>query len=49
MRIAKELGKSLAEVMQFSVHEIQLWTAWFRMESEAMKGGENKHRNPRRR
>jgi hypothetical protein len=50
MRIAKELGKSIKEVMQFDVQEIQLWAAWFKMEQEAMKrGSENRHRNPRRR
>lgn len=49
MRIAKELGKGIQEVMQFDVQEIQLWAAWFKMEQEAMKRGENRHRNPRRR
>ena len=36
MRIAKELGKSIQEVMQFNVQEIQLWAAWFKMEQEAI-------------
>jgi hypothetical protein len=50
MRIAKELGKSVKEVMQFDVQEINLWAAWFKKEHEVMnKHGENRHRNPRSR
>jgi len=50
VKIAKELGKSIEEVMHFSVLEINLWAAWFKMEAEAMKKhGGNNTRNPRRR
>jgi hypothetical protein len=45
MKIAKELGKSLEEVFQFSVLEINLWAAYFKMESEAIKNATDKHRN----
>ena len=48
MRIAKELGKSIKEVMQFDVQEINLWAAWFAKEHEVMnKDGKNRHRNTR--
>lgn len=50
MRIAKELGKSIKEVMQFDVQEINLWAAWFKQENEVMKRhGEHRHNNPSRR
>lgn len=50
MRIAKELGKSIAEVMQFSVLEINIWAAWFKMEQETMKrAGNANSRNKGRR
>jgi len=37
MRIAKELHKSVEEVFQFSILEINLWMAYFKMEAEASK------------
>ena len=54
MRIAKELGKSIQEVMQFSILEIQLWSAYFKLEHDEQQkvmksGGTNKHRTSRRR
>ena len=49
MRIAKELGKSIEEVFRLSVLEINLWLAYFKMEQEAYKDGNNrnKHRRPK--
>jgi hypothetical protein len=48
MRIADKLGKSIEEVFQLSVLEINLWLAYFKMEQEAIKDGHNrnKHRRP---
>jgi len=37
MHIAKHLGKSVEEVMQFSVLEIQLWSAYFKIEHDKEK------------
>ena len=52
MRIAVTLGKSLKEIMELDVLEINLWYAWFSLEAkknkEAMSGNAN-NRNPRRR
>ena len=53
MRVAKELGKSIQEVMQFSVLELRLWSAYFKMEHDDQKkvmqnGGTGKNRNRRR-
>lgn len=51
MRIAETLGKSLKEVMELDVLEIQMWYAWFslqhKQQQEAMKSGgkaTNNHR-----
>jgi len=44
MRIAKELHKSVEEIFQLSVLEINLWMAYFKMEAEAMKR-HGKHKN----
>jgi len=54
MHIAKELGKSLEEVMQFSVLEIQLWSSYFKIQRDEQQkgmnhGGANKNRTGRRR
>lgn len=45
MKIAKELSKSVEEVFELSVLEVNLWAAYFKMESEAVKNATNKHRN----
>jgi hypothetical protein len=49
MKIAQELGKSVEEVYQFSVLEIQLWASWFKMLGEEKRKvmNDGKHR-PRR-
>ena len=52
MKIAQELGKSVEEVMQFSVLEIKLWYAWFKMQADEQRkvmDGANKHTSKRRR
>ena len=49
MKIAKELGKSLEEVFEFSVLEINLWTAYFKLEQEAIKNATDKHRHSSKR
>ena len=53
MRIAETLGKSIEEVMQFSVLEIKLWYEWFMLQQgktkESMSDGATKNRNNRRR
>jgi hypothetical protein len=54
MHIAKELGKSVEEVMQFSVLEIQLWASYFKIQRDSQqkgmnRGGNNKNRTSRRR
>jgi len=41
MHIAKELGKSVEEVMQFSVLEIQLWNSYFKIQHDEMNKGMN--------
>ncbi len=53
MHIAKELGKSIEEVMQFSVLEIQLWASYFKIQHDNAKkgmnhGGASKTRTSRR-
>ena len=53
MRVAKELGKSIQEVMQFSVLELKLWSAYFKIEYDDQKkvmqnGGTGKNRTRRR-
>jgi hypothetical protein len=45
MHIAKELGKSVEEVMQFSVLEIQLWASYFKIQHDEAKKGMNHGRN----
>lgn len=45
MHIAKELGKSVEEVMQFSVLEIQLWSSYFKIQHDEMKKGMNHGRS----
>lgn len=48
MHIAKELGKSIEEVMQFSVLEIQLWASYFKIQRDSQQRGMNrggKHKN----
>jgi len=47
MRIAKELGKSVEEVFQFSVLEVNLWLAYFKLEQEATKNATANNRNRR--
>jgi thiamine kinase-like enzyme len=51
MRIAEHLHKSVEEVMQLSVLEIQLWYEWFVLQhekgKEAMTSGRANSRNPR--
>jgi hypothetical protein len=54
MKIAETLGKSVEEVMQFSVLEIKLWYEWFVLQHsktrESMKDGHaTKNRSNRRR
>lgn len=54
MHIAKQLGKSVVEVMQFSVLELQLWSAYFKIEHDEQKkvmnhGGKHTSRTGRRR
>lgn len=54
MRVAKDLGKSIQEVMQFSVLELKLWSAYYKMEYDDQKkvmnnGGQGPNRNKRRR
>lgn len=49
MKIAETLHKSIEEVMQLSVLEIQLWYEWFRLQAEKQKESMsgNKTRNSR--
>lgn len=52
MKVAQELGKSIEEVMQFSVLELRLWTAYFKMQAEEQRkvmNGRNQHPGQRRR
>ena len=54
MHIAKQLGKSLEEVMQLSVLELRLWSAYFKMEHDENRkamnhGGKHTSRTGRRR
>ena len=52
LRVAQELGKSIEEVMQFSVLELRLWSAWFKMQADEQRkvmDGRNKHTSKRRR
>tara|TARA_S200002703_G_scaffold57059_2_gene49832 strand:+ start:236 stop:352 length:117 start_codon:yes stop_codon:yes gene_type:complete len=37
MMIAETIGKSITDVMQLSVQEIQLWAAHFKMKQEKYK------------
>ena len=37
MRVAETLGKSIEETMQLSVLELQMWSAWFRLQQDAQK------------
>jgi len=37
MMVAKELGKSLEEVTQLSVLELQLWSAFFKLERDEQR------------
>ena len=37
MKIAQELGRSIEEVFEFSVLEIQLWSAWFKLQQDERK------------
>ena len=53
MLVAKTLGKSLEEVTQLSVLELQLWGAFFKIESDEQRkvmadGRANKNRTRRR-
>ena len=49
MFIGETLGKSIAEVMQLSVTEIQMWGAYFELKNKEQKrnGNSPKFRNPR--
>jgi len=53
MKIAKELGKSITEVLEFSVLEIQLWGAYFKIQHEeqrkVMQNGRTGQNRTRRR
>lgn len=49
MRIAETLGKSLEDVMQLSVLEIELWYEWFRLQQEQIKNGNTNNRHSRSR
>jgi hypothetical protein len=53
MTVAKTLGKSVEEVTQFSVLELQLWSAYFKIERDeqrkVMDGSGGKHKNRTRR
>jgi|LULV01.1.fsa_nt_gb hypothetical protein len=48
MRIAKELHKSIEEVMALSVLEVNLWAAYFVMEQEAVKNAHTNNRHRRK-
>jgi len=37
MIIAETIGKSITDVMQLSVQEIQLWAAYFKIKQEKYK------------
>jgi hypothetical protein len=37
MMVARELGKSVEEVTQLSVLELQLWSAFFKLERDESK------------
>ena len=51
MRVAETLGKSVEEVMQLSVLELQLWYEWIKLQQDAsketMSRGNTTNRNPR--
>jgi|TARA_S200000501_G_scaffold310551_1_gene300818 hypothetical protein len=53
MKVAKELGKSIQEVMQFSVLELKLWSAYFKIEfddqNKVMQNGRTGKNRTRRR
>jgi len=51
MKIAETLGKSLEEVMQLSVLEIQMWNSYFKLQHDQQQKGMNHggHRTPRTR
>jgi|TARA_R100001129_G_C5123354_1_gene190822 hypothetical protein len=44
MMISETIGKSVQETMQLSVHEIQLWSAWFNKKNADSKKAMNKGR-----
>ena len=50
-KIGETVGKSLEEVVQLSVLEIQMWAAYFKIKYDAdkkgMNSGNTKYRNPR--
>jgi hypothetical protein len=53
MTVAKTLGKSVEEVTQFSVLELQMWSAYFKIERDQQEkvmnsGGKHKNRTSRR-
>lgn len=53
MMVAKTLGKSVEEVTQFSVLELQLWSAFFKLERDEQRkvmesGGKHKNRTRNR-
>ena len=51
MKIAETLGKSLEEVMQLSVLEIQMWNSYFRLKHDQQQQGmkHGGHSTPRTR
>jgi len=55
MKVATDLKKSIAEVMQFSVHELALWAAYYKLKHDEEKnkvmnnGRANTNRASRRR
>jgi hypothetical protein len=42
MFIAKELGKSLEEVMDFSTLELRMWAAYYKIQNDEQKKQQQK-------
>jgi hypothetical protein len=40
-RVAQDLGKSIEEVMELSVLELQIWMAYYKLQSDEKKGAMN--------
>jgi len=49
IKVAKTLGRSIEETMQLSVLELQMWSAWFKLEYDEEQKVMNKNKPVRHR